>query len=47
MGGGDIHDPTKAAFFHTRQRTARGVKRRGEINGDDGIPALDWKCLHR
>jgi len=46
MGRGDVDDAPPIALPHAGQRPARGVKGRAEVDGDHGIPTVDWKRLN-
>ena len=44
---GHIDDAAPVGLLHGRQRQARGVKGAGQVDGDDGVPFVHRKVLHR
>ncbi len=47
MRRGGIDDAAPAALLHAGHRGADGVKRRGQVDGDDRVPFLDRELLDR
>ena len=41
---GDVDDAAPIALAHLRERRADRVKIRRQVDGDDGIPAVDWEA---
>ena len=47
MRRSDIDDAPPIALAHLRDDGADGVKVRRQIDGNNGIPAVDWETLDR